>query len=83
MDRGNSLPCVLEQKVRGSSRAMGGGQGTEASTVGWPAWEEARKVNALWDPPGIADGEAGGARWQHGMNPMALQADKGAWGIDG
>lgn len=73
MDRGNSLPCVLEQKVRGSGRARGG----------WAAWGEARKVNALWDPPGVADGEAGGAEWQHGMNPMAPQADKGAWGVEG
>lgn len=34
MDRGNSLPCVLEQKVRGRGRARGGGQGTEPSAVG-------------------------------------------------
>lgn len=34
MDRGNSLPCVLEQKVRGRGRVRGGGQGTESSTVG-------------------------------------------------
>lgn len=27
MDRGNSLPCVLEQKVRGSGRARGVGRG--------------------------------------------------------
>lgn len=50
MDRGNSLPCVLEQKVRGRGRARGGGQGTEPSAVGGgPAswWGEAREANAL------------------------------------
>lgn len=58
MDRGNSLPCVLEQKVRGSGRASG--WWAEASTAGGPALGEAREVNALTGPPGVADGGASG-----------------------
>lgn len=66
MDRGNSLPCVLEQKVRGSGGAAGG---------------EARGVNALRGPPGDDGGQQGSwgrrtAKWHEPLWP--LQADKGA-----
>lgn len=81
MDRGNSLPCVLEQKVRGRGRVRGGGQGTEPSTVGvgQPACGEkpGKQMHQ-----GVADGrgsrEVGGSGWQKQHEPQwPLQADQG------
>jgi hypothetical protein len=70
MDRGSSLPCVLEQKVRAGDTAGVGSGGTESG-----------KLNALrvllevtWD----GSREAWGDEWQNGMNPDGLfQVDKG------
>ena len=53
LDRGNSLPCVLEQKVRGRGRGRGWRAGDRTvSSGGGPAWGEAREVNALRGPLG-------------------------------
>lgn len=74
MDRGNSLPCVLEQKVRGSGRARGWWAGGRSIYSGGAACGEAREVNALRGLPEVADGGQQGSwgRWmQHGMNPVA------------
>lgn len=72
MDRGNSLPCVLEQKVRGRGRVRGGGPGTEPSTVGvgQPAGgrsqgSECTKGSMM----GGAAGKLGDMAGKNGMSP--------------
>lgn len=71
MDRGNSLPCVLEQKVRA---------GDLTTTVGWASGRVVKptKLNALrvlleMTGCGVAGSrEAEQDEWRDGMNPSGL-----------
>lgn len=59
MDRGNSLPCVLEQKVRGRGRARGRGAGDRAIHTGGGPAGESQASECTEGSPGLLRGGEG------------------------